>query len=210
MHVFEVGNDVPILCHVFICRKPKNEKKTKRYVVIISYPYSTRDTIKTMHLFLVWRAMEDRLSTIGYTIERCLWGDSRARHTYLIACTDEHPLVLIEIDMGDHSKGIHKSMKLKITELEELPDTIVKLVYIGETLIPNALTYLLQSAEKYVKEHPNYHVLSNNCRTFVEYLIDQIPSFVILYHVNMVLYLNIIIQKQKMNIREHFLKVNKF
>jgi hypothetical protein len=130
-----------------------------------------------MHLFLVWRAMEDRLSTIGYTIERCLWGDSRARHTYLIACTDEHPLVLIEIDMGDHSKGIHKSMKLKITELEELPDTIVKLVYIGETLTPNALTHLLQSAEKYVKEHPNYHVLSNNCRTFVEYLIDQIPEF---------------------------------
>ena len=57
-----------------------------------------------MHLFLAWREMEDRLSTIGYQIERCLWGDSRARHTYLIACTDEHPLVLIEIDMGDHDK----------------------------------------------------------------------------------------------------------
>lgn len=130
-----------------------------------------------MHLFLVWRAMEDRLSTIGHKIEYCLWGDSRARHTYLIACTDEHPLVLIEIDMGDHNKGIHKSMKLNITELEELPDATVKIVFIGETFMPNVLEHLLQSAKKYVKEHPNYHVLSNNCRTFVEYLIDQIPEF---------------------------------
>ena len=27
------------------------------------------------------------------------------------------------------------------------------------------------------EEHPNYNVLLNNCRTFVEYLIDQIPEF---------------------------------
>ena len=130
-----------------------------------------------MHLFLAWRAMEDRLSNVGYKIERCLWGDSRARHTYLIACTDEHPLQLIEIDMGDHNKGIHKSMKLNIVELEELPDTIVRLVFIGETSMPNALDHLLQSARAFIQEHPNYHVLTNNCRTFVEYLIDQIPEF---------------------------------
>ena len=129
-----------------------------------------------MHVFLAWRAMEDRLSNIGYQIERIAWGDSRARHTYLIVCTDEHPLVLIEIDMGDHNKGIHKSMKLVVKELEELPDTLVKIVFIGETSMPNALEYLLKAAKKYVKEHPNYHVLCNNCRTFVEYLIDQIPE----------------------------------
>jgi len=130
-----------------------------------------------MHLFLAWRAMEDRIGSLGYSIERVLWGDSRARHTFLLACTDEHPLTLIEIDMGDHEKGIHKGMKLNIIELEEVPDKIVKIEYIGETPSPTALQHLIRSAQNYVHEHPNYHVLLNNCRTFVEYLIDQIPEF---------------------------------
>jgi hypothetical protein len=130
-----------------------------------------------MHLFLAWRAMEDRIGSLGYSIERVLWGDSRARHTFLLACTDEHPLTLIEIDMGDHEKGIHKGMKLNIIELEEVPDKIVKIEYIGQTPSPTALQHLIQSAQNYVHEHPNYHVLLNNCRTFVEYLIDQIPEF---------------------------------
>jgi len=130
-----------------------------------------------MHLFLAWRAMEDRIGTIGYTIERCLWGDSRARHTFLIACTDEHPLLLIEIDVGDPKKGIHKSMRLNIRELDEVPDTICKIELIGKTSSPTALQHLIRSAQDYVKEHPDYNVLLNNCRTFVEYLIDQIPEF---------------------------------
>ena len=130
-----------------------------------------------MHLFLAWREMEDRIGTVVYTIERCLWGDSRSRHTFLIACTDEYPLILIEIDVGDPDKGIQKSMKLNICELEELPDTICKIELIGHTSSPTALKHLIRSAQNYVKEHPNYNVLLNNCRTFVEYLIDQIPEF---------------------------------
>ena len=121
--------------------------------------------------------MEDRIGTLGYTIERCLWGDSRARHTFLIACTDEHPLVLIEIDMGDHERGIQKSMKLNIVELNELPKTLSKIELIGETKSADALESLLQAARTYVKEQPHYNALQNNCRTFVEYLIDQIPEF---------------------------------
>lgn len=130
-----------------------------------------------MHLFLAWRAMEDHIGTLGYTIERVLWGDSRARHTFLIACTDEHPLYLIEIDMGDVHKGIHKSMKLNLLELEEVPHTICKIEFIGETHSPTAFDTLIRSAKQYVEEHPHYNALLNNCRTFVEYLIDQIPEF---------------------------------
>jgi hypothetical protein len=130
-----------------------------------------------MHLFLAWREMEDRVGTVVYTIERCLWGDSRSRHTFLIACTDEYPLILIEIDVGDPKHGIQKSMKLNICELEELPDTICQIELIGQTFSPTALKHLIRSAQAYVEEHPDYNVLSNNCRTFVEYLIDQIPEF---------------------------------
>ena len=130
-----------------------------------------------MHLFLCWRAMEDRIGTLGQTIERCLWGDSRARHTYLIACTDEHPLLLIEIDLGDHERGIRKSMKLNIVDLDKVPSKIVKIELIGETNTPGALEHLIEEAKVYVFEHPHYHVWSNNCRTFVEHLIDQIPEF---------------------------------
>jgi len=68
-------------------------------------------------------------------------------------------------------------MKLIIRDLEELPNTICKIELIGETSSPTALEHLIRSAENYVKEHPNYNALLNNCRTFVEYLIDQIPEF---------------------------------
>ncbi|CAF0823300.1 unnamed protein product [Rotaria sp. Silwood1] len=121
--------------------------------------------------------MEDRISAIGHSIESFLWGDSRARHTFLIACTDEHPLVLIEADLGGHAKGIHKSMKLNIIELDEVPNSTSKIEFIGETTSPTAFEHLIRSAHDYVKKHPHYHVFSNNCRTFVEYLIDQIPEF---------------------------------
>ncbi|CAF0785997.1 unnamed protein product [Adineta steineri] len=130
-----------------------------------------------MHLFLGWRAMEDRIGSIAYTFERVLWGDSRARHTFLIACSDEHPLTLIEIDVGNRERGIKKGMKLKIAELEEIPNSVTKLELIGETTSPTALQQLIQNAQTYVQEHPNYHVLLNNCRTFVESLIDEIPEF---------------------------------
>jgi hypothetical protein len=130
-----------------------------------------------MHLFLGWREMEDRISSIGNGIERFLWGASRAYHTFLVACTDEYPFVLIEIDIGDHAKGIHKSMKLEIVELDELPDTAIKIEFIGEASSPTAFEHLIQSAQDYVREHPHYNALLNNCRTFVEYLIDQIPEF---------------------------------
>ena len=49
------------------------------------------------------------------------------------------------------TKGIHKSMKLNISELEELPDTIVKLEFIGETSSPTALEHLIRSAQTYVR-----------------------------------------------------------
>ena len=130
-----------------------------------------------MHLFLCWRDMTDRIGMLGHIVETILWGDSRARHTFLIACTNEQPLVLIEIDIGDPAKGINKSMKLNIVEIDEVPDTITKIELIGETSSPTALEHLIRSAKEYVKEHPNYNAAINNCRTFVEYLIDQIPDF---------------------------------
>jgi hypothetical protein len=130
-----------------------------------------------MHLFLGWRPMEDRIGHLGHTIEHCLWGDGRARHTFLLASTDEHPLVTIEIDVGDDKKGIRKSMQLNIVELDEIPKTLIKIEFIGEVKSKTALEDLIRSASKYVYDHPNYHVLLNNCRTFVEYLIDQIPEF---------------------------------
>lgn len=130
-----------------------------------------------MHLFLVWRAMEDRISSFGHQIESFLYGDGRARHTYLLASTDEHPLVMIEIDMGDAKKLIHKSMILRIAELDTVPSNICQIQCIGYTSSPTALEDLKKAAEKYVQENPHYNVYSNNCRTFVEYLIDQIPEF---------------------------------
>ena len=130
-----------------------------------------------MYLFLGWRSMQDRLSSFGHAIEYCLWGDGRARHTFLLASTPEHPLVLIETDLGDHSKGIQKSMKLNIIELDEIPPTLVKNVFLGRVQSPTAYDDLIKSAQDYVKKHPHYNVLLNNCRTFIEYLIDQIPEF---------------------------------
>jgi hypothetical protein len=130
-----------------------------------------------MHLFLGWRPMGDRIGHLGHAIEVCLWGDSRARHTFLIASTDEYPLVMIEIDVGDNKKGIRKSMKLNLIELEELPNTVSQLEFIGEDKSVTALTDLIRSAQTYVHDHPFYHVLFNNCRTFVEYLIDQMQEF---------------------------------
>jgi hypothetical protein len=121
--------------------------------------------------------MEDRIGFLGHAIEYCLWGDGRARHTFLLASTDEHPLIMIEIDVGDQEKGIRKSMKLNIAELNEIPKTLVKSEFIGKIKSQTALSDLIQSASNYVENHPNYHVLLNNCRTFVEYLIDQIPEF---------------------------------
>lgn len=130
-----------------------------------------------MYLFLGWRSMQDRLSSIGHAIEYCLWGDGRARHTFLLVSTPEHPLVMIEIDLGDRSKGIHKSMKLNIIDLEKIPSKLVKSVFLGHVKSPTAYNDLIKSAEDYVKKHPDYNVLTNNCRTFIEYLIDQIPEF---------------------------------
>ena len=135
-----------------------------------------RPFVFIMHLFLGWRSMEDRLASIGHIVERCLWGDGRARHTFLLASTDDHPLVMIEIDVGDVQNGIRKSMKLNIVELNEIPKTLVKTVFLGQVKSETALRDLIRSADDYVKQHPNYHVLLNNCRTFVEYLIDQIPE----------------------------------
>lgn len=129
-----------------------------------------------MYLFLGWRSMEDRIGHLGHTIERFLWGDGRARHTFLLASTAEHPLVLIEIDVGDTEKGIRKSMQLNIIELNERPDKLVSIEYLGHIKSPNAYENLIQSAQSYVKSHPNYNFLLNNCRTFVEYLIDQTPE----------------------------------
>lgn len=129
-----------------------------------------------MHLFLGWRAMEDRAGHLGHTIERFLWGDGRARHTFLLASTNEHPLVLVEIDVGDHREGIRKSMKLNIVELNEIPENLAQVVFIGHVKSSMAFHDLLRSAHDYVHKNPNYHVLFNNCRTFVEYLIDHIPE----------------------------------
>ncbi|CAF3475114.1 unnamed protein product [Rotaria socialis] len=129
-----------------------------------------------MHLFLGWRPMQDRIGYLGHTIERCLWGDGRARHTFLLASTNEHPLVLIEIDVGDSKKGIKKSMKLNIVELNEIPKKIARIEYLGHIKSSQAYENLIQSANSFVNNHPNYHVVCNNCRTFVEYLIDEIPE----------------------------------
>ncbi|CAF2397021.1 unnamed protein product [Rotaria sp. Silwood2] len=130
-----------------------------------------------MHLFLCWREMGDHIGILGQSIETYLWGDARASHTSLIACTDEHPMVLIEVDIGDHAKGIRKSMKLNIAELDAVPNSISKIEFLGETKSPTAFEHLIRSAHDYTKKYPNYHVLLNNCRTFVEYLIDQIPEY---------------------------------
>ena len=161
--------------HVNLHERKKNKEKNDTFVV--SHLTEEVICVTMLHLFLAWRAMEDRISNIGYVVESHLWGDSRARHTYLIASTDEHPLLLIEIDMGDHRKGIRKSMKLNKIDLQELPSNIIRLIYIGETSRPDALDNLLQAAETFVTEHPNYNFYSNNCRTFAEYIIDQMPEF---------------------------------
>jgi hypothetical protein len=130
-----------------------------------------------MRLFLGWRPMEDRLGPVGHAIEYCLWGDGRARHTLLLVSTNEHPLVMIEIDVGDRKKGICKNMKLNIIELNEIPKTITTIQFIGEVKSETALSDLIQSAHNYVFNHSKYHFLLNNCRTFVEYLINEIPEF---------------------------------
>lgn len=131
-----------------------------------------------MHLFLCWRSMEDPIGALAQTIERILWGDSRARHTFLIACTEEHPLLMIEIDVGDRKKGIKKSMRLNIRDLDELPSNLLQVELIGETQRIDALDIILRAAENFVEENPDYNAALNNCRTFVEYIIDQIPEFI--------------------------------
>ena len=54
-----------------------------------------------MQIFLAWRPMEDRIGAVGNRIESFLWGDARARHTYLIAATNDRLPVVLEIDVGD-------------------------------------------------------------------------------------------------------------
>lgn len=130
-----------------------------------------------MYLLLGWRSLEDQMGSISHTIEHVLWGDGRANHTFLIASTREYPLMLIEIDVGDKEKGTKKSMHLNIQELDGTPKNIANIIYIGKAQSPMALNDLIESAYIYVANHPTYNVLKNNCRTFVEYLIDRIPEF---------------------------------
>lgn len=135
-------------------------------------------TSNHMLLFLGWRPMEDRVGPVVHAIEAFLWGDARARHTFLIASTAEHPLVLIEIDVGDRKKGICKNMSLHVAQLNEIPKTFSKIEFIGKIQSETALQDLIQSAYIYVSNYSNYHVLRNNCRTFVEHLINQmLPNF---------------------------------
>ena len=130
-----------------------------------------------MYLFLGWRLLEDQMGSVSHAIEFILWGDGRASHTFLIASTREYPLMLIEIDVGDNEKGTRKSMRLNIQELNELPKNTTSLIYIGTAQSHMALNDLIESAHVYVTNHPIYNVLKNNCRTFVEYLIDCVPEF---------------------------------
>lgn len=120
--------------------------------------------------------MENRIGAVSNRIESFLWGDARARHTYLIAATNDRLPVVLEIDVGDRKRAIHKSMKLNIVELRHLPATLSKIELIGVTTSDDALDQLILVAQQYITDYPNYHVLFNNCRTFVEYVIDQIPD----------------------------------
>ena len=148
----------------------------ERNTTLLSCRILSHSPAQAMQIFLAWRQMDDRIGALSHCIESFLWGDARARHTYLIAATDDHLPVVLEIDVGDRKRAIRKTMQLNIVELRHLPTRLSKIELIGVSPSVDALDQLIQAAQRYVGEHPNYHVLFNNCRTFVEYVIDQIPD----------------------------------
>ena len=114
---------------------------------------------------------------MAYRIENFLWGDARAQHTCLILRTDDERLLMLEIDVGDVKHGIRKSMKLIVKPLEKLPEIFSQIELLGTISSFKVFEEILRLAEDYVTRYPKYHTLRNNCRTFIDYLVLQIPEF---------------------------------
>ncbi|CAF1448157.1 unnamed protein product [Rotaria sordida] len=82
--------------------------------------------------------------------------NSEVKHTSTGQCR----LVIIEIDVGDSKNGIEKIIK-----------------FICEIKSDKPLENLIQSLDNYLYYHRSNNILLNNCRTFVEYLIDKKGQF---------------------------------
>ena len=67
-------------------------------------------------------------------------------------------------------------MKLMIQPLEKVPGVFSQIEWIGTIDSFKAFDELLRIAEDYVTKYPRYHTLRNNCRTFIDYLVMQIPE----------------------------------
>ncbi|CAF1163477.1 unnamed protein product [Rotaria sordida] len=76
--------------------------------------------------------------------------------SFLLTSTGQCRLVIIEIDVGDSKNGIEKIIK-----------------FICEIKSDEPLENLIQSLDNYLYYHRSNNILLNNCRTFVEYLIDK-------------------------------------
>ncbi|CAF4338283.1 unnamed protein product [Rotaria sordida] len=80
--------------------------------------------------------------------------------SFLLTSTGQCRLVIIEIDVGDSKNGIEKIIK-----------------FICEIKSDEPLENLIQSLDNYLYYHRSNNILLNNCRTFVEYLIDKKGQF---------------------------------
>lgn len=130
----------------------------------------------SMEVYLAWRPMKHRLAAMAYRIENFIWGDARAQHTCLIFATSDQRLLMIEIDVGDVKHGIQKSMKLIVQPLEKLPAIFSQIERIGTIDSFKTFEEILRLASDYVTRYPKYHTLRNNCRTFIDYLLLEIPE----------------------------------
>ena len=130
-----------------------------------------------LHVYLAWRPMQHKLAALAYRIENFLWGDARAQHTCLVLRTDDERFLMIEIDVGDVKHGIRKSMKLIVQPLEKLPEVFSHVELLGTVGSFKVFEEILRLAEDYVTKYPKYNTLRNNCRTFIDHIILQIPEF---------------------------------
>ncbi|CAF1325600.1 unnamed protein product [Rotaria sordida] len=64
-----------------------------------------------------------------------------------------------------------------MVELNEISKYIQRIEFMCQIKSDKLLENLIQSQDNYLYNHRNYYLLLNNCRTFFEYLIDEIVQY---------------------------------
>jgi hypothetical protein len=124
---------------------------------------------QTYHVFVGYQPLTDPIGPIGAKVERFIWGDSRAQHTFLIFAAESCPMIIMEIQPSSS-----KRLLLEVSETNELRQQMLRTNYLGVANVD--IKYLTRLGVQFTTTH-RYHFYSKNCRTFVEHLVAHIPEF---------------------------------